>query len=101
MEAIESYQNYFALGVLLNIVATVGFGIYKASNISEPEAIYLISTYEAKANIAKIAILWCVPFLGFLYVFKEILMLQMGYLNRGLTVFNYVEDKVKKHSKER
>ncbi len=101
MEIIESYQNYFALGILLNILAMVGFGIYKALNISEPEAIYLISTYEVKANISKIAILWCVPFLGFLYVFKEVFMLQTEYLNRGLTVFNYVEDKVKKESRER
>lgn len=101
MEAIESYQNYFAFGVLLNIVATVGFGIYKALNISEQEAIYLISTYETKADVIKVVLLWCVPFLGFLYVFKEIFMLQTGYLNRGFSVFNYVEDKVKNRSKGR
>lgn len=101
MEAIELYQNYIAFGFLLNIAATVGFGVYKASNISETEAIYLVSTYEAKANMSKIAILWCVPFLGFLYVFKELLTLQTTYLNKGLTVFNYVEDKIKKNSKER
>ncbi len=101
MEAIDAYQNYFALGFVLNIVATVGFGIYKASNITEAEALHLISTYEAKANMPKIVILWCVPFLGFLYVFKELLMLQTSYLNRGLSVFNYVEDKIKKNSKQR
>jgi len=33
-----------------------------------------------------------------LNVFKEIFTLQTGYLNRGLTVFNYVEDKIKKYS---
>ncbi len=101
MEAIEIYQNYIALGFLLNIFATIGFGIYKASNISETEAFYLVSTYEAKANMRKIVVLWCVPFLGFLYVFKEVFMLQTAYLNRGGTVFNYIEDKIKKESKER
>jgi hypothetical protein len=101
VEAIEIYQNYFALGFLLNIFATVGFGIYKASNISESEALHIITTYEAKANMAKMAVLWCIPFLGFLYVFKEVFMLQTSYLNRGLSVFNYVEDKVRKNSKER
>ncbi len=98
MEVIESYQNYLAFGILLNIASTVGFGLYKASNLSEAEALHLISTYEAKANVGKIAILWLVPFLGFLNVFKEIFTLQTGYLNRGLTVFNYVEDKIKKYS---
>jgi len=101
MEAIEAYQNYFAFGFLLNVISTIGFGIYKASNISEAEALYLITTYETKANITKIAVLWCVPFLGFLYVFKEVFMLQTSYLNRGLSVFNYVEDKIKKDSKEK
>jgi len=101
MEAIETYQNYIALGFLLNIFATIGFGIYKASNISETEAFYLISTYEAKANMGKLVILWCIPFLGFLYVFKEVLTLQTVYLNRGGTVFNYMEDKIKKELKER
>jgi len=101
MEAIDAYQNYFALGFVLNIMATVGFGVYKASNITEAEALHLISTYEAKANMLKIVIMWCVPFLGFLYVFKELLMLQTSYLNRGLSVFNYVEDKIKKNSKQR
>lgn len=97
MEAIEFYQNYIALGFLLNILATIGFGMYKASNITEAEAIYLVTTYEAKANMMKIVVLWCVPFLGFLYVFKEVFMLQTAYLNRGGTVFNYVEDKIRKN----
>lgn len=101
MEAIEAYQSYFAFGFLLNVISTIGFGMYKASNISEAEALYLITTYEAKANITKIVVLWCVPFLGFLYVFKEVFMLQTSYLNRGLSVFNYVEDKMKKDSKEK
>ena len=98
MEIIESYQNYFEFGILLNIASTVGFGIYKASNISESEALHLISSYQTKANVGKIVFLWLVPFLGFLNVFKEIFTLQTGYLNRGLTVFNYVEDKIKKYS---
>lgn len=101
MEAIELYQDYIALGIVLNICATIGFGIYKASNISEAEAVYLVTTYEAKANMPKIVFLWCVPFLGFLYVFKEVFMLQTTYLNRGGTVFNYVEDKIRKHSEKR
>lgn len=99
MDFIENYQNYIALGILLNILSTVGFGVYKALNISEQEAFYLITTYEAKVNVLKIVVMWCVPFLGFLYVFKEVLKLQM-YLNRGLTVFNYIEDSIKKESKK-
>jgi hypothetical protein len=101
MEVIEAYQSYFAFGFLLNIISTIGFGIYKASNISEAEALYLITTYEAKTNMTKIVVLWCIPFLGFLYVFKEVFMLQISYLNRGLSVFNYVEDKIKKNNKKR
>ncbi len=100
MDMIENYQNYFAFGILLNITSTIGFGIYKASNISESQAFHLVSSYEAKANVWRVVIMWFVPFLGFLNVFKEVFKLQTGYLNRGLTVFNYVEDKVRKDSKE-
>mgnify|MGYP000051684256 FL=1 len=96
MDTIENYQNYVALGFLLNLFATIGFGVYKASNINESEGVHLSTKYEAKANFSKTLFLWFVPFLGFLYVLKEVVFLQFGYLNRGLTVFNYIEDNIKR-----
>lgn len=101
LDFLEMYQNYFAFGFLLNIAVMIGFGMYKTSNISENQAVYLVSKYETKVNLSRMAVLLIVPFLGFLYVFKELVALQFLYLNRGQTVFNYIEDRIKRNSKER
>jgi len=96
MEYLDQYNEIIAIGILLNITTTFGFGFYKSLSISEEEAIYLVEKYQAKAGLAKLVLLWFVPFAGFLYVFKEVVKLQFAYINRGLTVFNYIEDNLKK-----
>lgn len=98
LEFLEQYQSFLAFGILVNIIATIGFGIYKSANISQDQALHLITRYSVKPNTVKIIALWLVPFAGFLYVFLEVLKLQTTYLNKGSTVFQYVEDNFKRQS---
>ena len=64
------------------------------------QQVYLVQTYPSKTNIIKILSFWFVPYLGFLFVFKDVLALQR-YLNGGRTVFEYVEDRLKAETAER
>jgi hypothetical protein len=96
MDYLEQYNDLIAIGILLNIATTFGFGFYKSLSISEDEAMYLVDKYQAKAGFAKLVLLWFLPFAGFFYVLKEVVRLQFAYINRGLSVFNYIEDNLKK-----
>ena len=95
MEFFDQYQDTIALGIFLNIVSTFGFGFYKSLCIKEEEAMYLVQKYQASAQFSRLALMWFIPFYGFLHVAKEILKLQFAYINKGLSVFNYLEDNLK------
>ncbi len=95
MELFEQYQDTIALGIFLNLVSTFGFGFYKTLCLNEDEAVYLVEKYQAKVGISKLLTMWLLPFYGFLYVAKEIWKLQFAYINKGLSVFNYLEDNLK------
>jgi len=96
MDFFEQYQDLISLGIVLNLASTFGFGFYKTMNISEDQAMYLVQKYEAKIGLPKLIAMWFVPFYGFLYILKEVLKLQFTYLNKGQSVFNYLEDNLKK-----
>jgi hypothetical protein len=92
---IEKYQELILFGVLLNFVATVGFGIYKSLHLDSKQMEYLMDRYHVKNSTLKIIFYWFVPFMGYLLVLKDVLMLQR-YLKYGFSVFDYVEDKLKR-----
>lgn len=94
MYYMEQYQELLLFGVVMNLVTTIGFGVYKSYNLKYEQMVYLVQTYPAKTNIVKILSFWFVPYMGFLFVFKDVLSLQ-NYLNGGRTVFEYVEDRLK------
>ena len=97
MEAdfLREYQDWLLFGIICNILATLWFGFYKTKNMSEEQAVYLIEKYELSPKLSKTIIMWIAPFLGFTQVLVEVVKLQFSYLNKGKTVFNYLEDKIK------
>ena len=95
MEFFDQYQDTIALGILLNIISTFGFGFYKSMCIKEDEAMYLVQKYQSNAKLSRLTLMWLVPFYGFLHIAKEVLKLQFVYINKGLSVFNYLEDTLK------
>ena len=99
MELFEQYQDTIALGIFLNLVSTFGFGFYKTLCLSEEEAMYLVETYRARAEFARLLLMWFMPFYGFLFVAKEVWKLQIHYINKGLTVFNFLEDNLKSRNR--
>jgi hypothetical protein len=94
-EFFREYQDLLILGIVCNILATLWFGFYKTMNMSEDQAMYLIEKYELNPKLSKTIIMWIAPFLGFAKIFIEVFKLQFSYLNKGKTVFQYVEDKIK------
>jgi len=92
---IEEYQEVILFGVLLNFVATVGFGVYKSLHLNSEQMEYLMDKYHVKNSTLKIIFYWFVPFMGYLLVLKDVVMLQR-YLKHGFSVFDYVEDKLKR-----
>jgi len=94
---LEAYQEIILFGVLLNFVFTVGFGIYKSFNLNSKQMEYLMDKYKVKDNTVKIIFYWFVPFMGYLLVLKDVLKLQR-YLKHGFSVFDYVEDKLKRET---
>ena len=95
LDFLKEYQDWLLLGVVCNILATLWFGFYKTMNMSEDQAMYLVEKYELDPKFGKIVVMWIAPFLGFMQVFLEVIKLQFSYLNKGKTVFQYVEDKIK------
>lgn len=97
MEFFEEYQNALMFGIVLNFVTTFGFGIYKAVNLTEEQMKGLMSKYQPRDDMKKIILLWFIPYVGFLYVFKEVWKLQR-FINEGLGVYEYVEQTLKNRS---
>lgn len=90
MNFIDDYQNTILFGIFLNFLTMFGFGLYKAANLSEDEMLSLVEKYEPKNDLAKLITFWIIPYLGYLYVCKEIWKLQM-FLNKGLRIYDYLE----------
>ncbi len=92
---IEEYQFIIAFGVLLNLIATVGFGVYKSFNLNSKQIEYLMDRYKVKSSNIKVMLYWFVPYAGYLLVLKDVVSLQR-YLKHGFSVFDYIEDKLKR-----
>lgn len=92
---IDEYKNIIMFGILMNLIFTVGFGIYKSMNLDSKQMSYLMDKYKTKNNPVKILAYWFLPFFGYAMVLKDILLLQK-YLKNGFSVFDYVEDRLKK-----
>ncbi len=92
---VQEFQDAILFGVLLNFVATVGFGIYKSFNLNSKQMEYLMDTYHVKNSTLKAIFYWFVPYMGYILVLKDVLSLQR-YLKHGFSVFDYVEDKLKR-----
>jgi len=88
-------ENLMLFGVLLNLMSTIGFGIYKSFNLNSEQMEYLMEKYPVRNSAIKLAIYWFVPYLGYFLVFKDILLLQK-YIRHEYSVFDYIEDKLKK-----
>ena len=82
-------------GVVMNFLLTFAFGIYKSLNLNYEQTVQLMEKYPVKTNNIKLLTLWFVPWVGSLYVFWELGRLQR-YLNAGFTVYDYIEEKLKK-----
>ncbi len=95
MMMIETYQEMILFGVLINFIFTIGFGIYKSFNLNQKQIMYLLEKYPIKNNTLRIASMWFIPYLGYLFVLKDVWLVQ-NYLKNDLTVFDYVEDKLKR-----
>lgn len=83
------------LGIIMNVLITFGFGIYKALNLSGKQARMLFEKYPIKTNMMRLSLMWLVPWLGFIYVFYEISILQR-VLNSGKGVYEYLEYKLQR-----
>ncbi|MDR1912554.1 MAG: hypothetical protein LBQ52_09470 [Helicobacteraceae bacterium] len=87
------YQYELAFGVLLNFAMSFGFGIYKIFNVDFMSIAKLMDRYPIKPNYLKTVVLWFVPYFGACVVFYELFILQKA-INRGKTVYEYMEDKI-------
>jgi len=94
---VTEYAELWLFGILLNLIFTIGFGIYKTFNLDSKQMEYLIDKYKVKDNTLKIVFYWGVPFAGYLSVLKDVVILQR-YLKHGFSVFDYVEDKLKRET---
>lgn len=92
---IAMYKSEIAFGILLNLFMTFGFGFYKVMNLNYQQTVYLMEKYPVKANYAKVLFLWFVPFVGTVYIFKELIDLQKQ-IGIGKGVYEYLENKLKK-----
>ena len=88
-------ENLMLFGVLLNLMSTIGFGIYKSFNLNSEQMEYLMEKYPVKNSAIKLAAYWFMPYLGYFLVLKDVLLLQK-YLKHEYSVFDYIEDKLKK-----
>jgi len=91
---ITQNENIILFGILLNLFATIGFGIYKSFNLNSEQMEYLMQKYPVKNSTIKLAIYWFIPYLGYLLVLKDVILLQK-YIKNGYFVFDYLEDKLK------
>ena len=94
---ITENQNILLFGILINLISTLGFGFYKSLQLNSKQIDYLMQTYKAKDDLTKLLMYWFIPYYGYSMVFKDVILLQR-YFNKGFTVFDYVEDKLKQQS---
>jgi len=95
IDLMNQNENVILFGVLLNLVSTIGFGIYKSFNLNSEQMEYLMEKYPVRNSAIKLAAYWFIPYLGYFLVFKDVLLLQK-YLKHEYSVFDYIEDKLKK-----
>ncbi|MDR2152931.1 MAG: hypothetical protein LBO72_08920 [Helicobacteraceae bacterium] len=96
-----SYESELIFGVLLNIAMIFGFGLYKALNVDIMQMTELISRYPIKPNYIKTIAVLFTPYIGSCYVFYELFILQKT-INRGKTVYDYLEKKIiKEYARQR
>ncbi|MDR3347931.1 MAG: hypothetical protein LBN32_04880 [Helicobacteraceae bacterium] len=92
---------YLLFGVLLNIVMTFAFGLYKTLNLNYDQMITLLKRYPVKTNPLKLIVLWFVPYAGVCYIFHELFVLQR-VIRRGGRVYDYLEAKLRaEHLKQK
>ncbi|MDR1452266.1 MAG: hypothetical protein LBI57_08085 [Helicobacteraceae bacterium] len=94
-QIIIEYQNELIFGVLLNAALVFGLGLYEALNVDIARMTALIDRYPIKPNVIKFVALLFAPYIGSCYVFYELYILQKA-INRGKTVYDYVENKIVK-----
>ncbi|GHV03407.1 hypothetical protein AGMMS50229_02470 [Campylobacterota bacterium] len=93
MEAIFSLQSFDILGIVLNIVMTFAFGLYKSLRMNIDEMIYLMDRYPVKTKLYKLIALWFIPYAGVCYIFYQLFLLQR-ILYGGGSVYDYMEAKL-------
>lgn len=93
-EFLNDYEYILLYGIVVNFIATLGYGAYKAVNVEPEKIMGLIERYPPKDETVKLISLWFIPFLGFIYVFKEVWILQK-FLNKGFGVIDYIEFRLK------
>ncbi len=94
MDLVAHYQTELLFGILLNLLMTFGFGFYKVMNLSYDQTVILMERYPVRPNYLKVLALWFLPYVGTLYIFRELYVLQ-GYLRAGEGVYGYLEAKLK------
>ena len=82
-----------AFGVVLNIIMTFGFGLYKTLNVSIDEMLSLLERYPIKPNYLKVVALWLVPYAGVCYIFHQLYLLQRAFAE-GRNMQQYLEAKL-------
>lgn len=92
---IEYNSTVLIFGIVMNLVLTFGFGIYKAMNLNYNQTVVLMDKYPVKTKTGKLFFLWLIPWLGVGYIFYELITLQR-YLNNGFTVYDYIEYKLQR-----
>lgn len=96
---LNDYQHIILYGIIVNFIATLGYGVYKAINVDAEKILLLVEKYPPKDETLKLIILWFLPFLGFFYVLKEVWLLQR-FLNHGFSITDYIEYRLKQKYKE-
>ena len=92
-------ENFLLFGIVVNFVATFGFGLYKSMSLEPEESLYLIENYPVKTNFTKLLFYWFIPYLGYCLALKETCILQ-NYIKNGKTTFDFLEDKLKAETKK-
>ena len=93
VDFLGAYEGVLLFGVIMNFLLTFAFGIYKSLNLNYEQTVRLMEKYPVKSNNTKLMMLWFLPWVGVAYVFLELSRLQK-YLNRGQTVYEYIEKKL-------
>jgi hypothetical protein len=96
MEALLfDYQLELAFGVLLNVLLSLGFGLYKFYNVDFSQMTKLIYRYPIKPNYVKTIAFWLLPYARTCQIFYELYTLQKT-IDKGKSVYDYIENKLSK-----